>query len=189
MELAQELFDVYIKPVYEYCSAIWTSKVCKSSVDNMNRVYLKFLKRYLQVRKSSSARITYLICGAKPLNETIFENPTKSFQSINLSIPLPGHQLTLVRNKPEQPEPFEFNKEVPQKFWEILHTQMRLPSDQNSRKRFTSKIFDLQHVHNCIRPKSDFHNNANPTLCKCKICKKPMEWYHSCYQPILDESC
>ena len=114
-------------------------------------------------------------------------NPTKSLETINLSIPLNGHQLDLVRNKPGQEEEYEFKKEVPQQFWEILQSQHRLPSDSNLRRRFTSKIFDLKHRFLCNRLSIDFHREADVQKCKCKNCKEPMGWYHEC-QLILNQS-
>ena len=146
----------------------------------MNTVYLKFLKRYLQVPKSSPTEICYLVCGTIPMSERIFQNPTKALSSINLSIPFPGHQLSLVKKRPPPEEPFEFQREVPVQFWEILQSQFRLPTDSNKRRKFTSKLFDLQHWHNCNRNKSEFHNTAEPQKCKCKHCKQPMDWYHIC---------
>ena len=186
-KLAMELFDVYIKPMYDYCAAIWTTKVCKSALDNMDRVYLKYWKRYLQVRRSSSANITYLVTGTYPLSERILENPTKALESINLSINLEGHQLQLIKNKPVQPEKYIFQKEVPEKVWEILQAQKCLPSNPELRKKFTSKLFDLQHIYQCKRLKKDFHKNADPLKCKCVNCNEPMDWYHEC-QPILDST-
>ena len=150
----------------------------------MNRVHLKYWKRYLQVPKSSSTDLTYLISGTIPLSETIFTNPTKQMETINLSMDLTGHQLHLIKNKAAPVEEYCFQKEVPQKFWDILHSQYTLPTDSNLRKRFTSKIFDLKHRYLCHRNKDDFHNHADPLKCKCKTCKQPMDWYHEC-QPIL----
>ena len=94
------------------------------------------------------------------------------------------NQLHLIKNKAAPVEEYCFQKEVPQKFWEILHSQYTLPTDSNLRKRFTSKIFDLKHRYLCHRNKDDFHNHADPLKCKCKTCKQPMDWYHEC-QPIL----
>ena len=150
----------------------------------MDRVHLKFWKRYLQVPKSSSTDITYLLSGTKPFSESIFENPTKSLESVNLSMELTGHQLNLIRNKPSPMEEYKFEKEVPPKFWEILRSQYRLPSNQDLRRRFTSRIFDLKHKYLCYRLKSDFHTQADPQKCKCINCKQSMDWYHEC-QPIL----
>ena len=178
------MFNVYIKPLYDYCSPIWTTNVCKTAIDNMNRVYLKYWKRYLGVPKSSSTDITYLACGKKPFAQTVFEDPTRPLQSINLSIPLPGHQLRLVKNKPEKPEDYKFDKEVPAKFWEIFNSQYKLPSNFYYRKKFAQKLFDTEHRKLCVRPKDDFHNYADPLKCKCTICKQSMDWYHVC-QPIL----
>ena len=87
--------------------------------------------------------------------------------------------------KPSPMEKYSFQKEVPRKFWEILHAQVRLPSDQTLRRKFTSRIFDLKHKYLCNRLKSDFHKHADPQKCKCKNCKNPMDWYHEC-QLILN---
>ena len=182
--LAEEVFKIYIQSTYEYCSAIWTTNVSKVALENMDRVHSKFWKRYLQVPKSASKNITYLITATKPFSEQMFENPTKALQSINLSIPLPGHQLYLIKNKPEPKEEYSFQKEVPTKFWEILHSQFCLPTNEKLRRNFTSKLFDLKHKYQCNRPKSEFHKHADPLKCKCKLCKQPMDWYHEC-QPIL----
>ena len=147
----------------------------------MNRVHLKFWKRYLQVPKYSSTDITYLVSGTQPISEQVFKNPTKQLESINLSIPLEGHQLHLIRNKPDPVEEHSFQLEVPPKFWEILNSQFRLPSDASLRRKFTSKLFDLKHKYLCSRNKTnDFHIFADPVKCKCKSCKNPMDWYHEC---------
>ena len=159
---------------------------CKTSKDNMNRVLLKFWKRYLQVPKSVSTDITYLLSGTYPLTEKMFMNPTKPLESINLSIELTGHQLHLIRDKPNPEEEYKFEMEVPEKFWEILRSQHSLPINPENRRKFTSKIFDLKHKYFCVRNmRDDFHTCANPLKCKCKICNVPMDWYHEC-QPILD---
>ena len=115
-KMAQDLFNVYIKALYDYCSAIWTTNINKLAKENMKRVYLKYLKRYLGVPKSSSTDISYLACGVKPLSQKMFEDPTKPLRSLNLSIPLPGHQLNLVKNQPKKEEDYKFGKEVPPKF-------------------------------------------------------------------------
>ena len=185
--LAEELFKVYIQPVNDYSAAVWTTNISKSAKENMNRVQLKYWKRYLQIPKSSSANITYLVTGTIPLSEKMYENPTKQLESINLSIDLSGHQLYLVKNKPAQEEGYTFNKEVPEKFWEILQSQYQLPSNQHLRRKFTSKLYDLKHRHLCHRNKSDFHKHADVRKCKCKNCNTPMDWYHEC-QSVLDQA-
>ena len=130
--------------------------------------------------------ITYLVSGSIPLSEKIFRNPTKALESINLSINLTGHQLHLIRNKPKPEEEYEFQEEMPEKFWEILRSQHSLSINPENRRKFTSKLFDLKHRHLCNRNMHDgFHNCAGPL--KCKVCNVPMDWYHEC-QPILDHS-
>ena len=186
-KMAQDLFNVYIKALYDYCSAIWTTNINKSANDNMKRVYLKYLKRYLGVPKSSSTDISYLACGVKPLSQKMFEDPTKPLRSLNLSIPLPGHQLNLVKNQPEKEEDYKFEKEVPPKFWEIFNSQYRLPANFYHRRKFSRKLFDTDHKKLCNRSKVDFHNYADPLKCVCKDCNNPMDWYHECQFILTNE--
>ena len=153
----------------------------------MNRVYLKFWKRYLQVPKCSCTDFTYLVTNTFPLSEKMFKNPTKPLESINLSIPLDGHQLHLVKKKPAMEEEYQFQKEVPQQFWDILQSQHKLPCNSILRKKFTTKLFDLKHKFLCNRPSTEFHNHADVLKCKCKNCNQPMSWYHEC-QLILNQS-
>ena len=183
-QLAEELFKVYIQPVYDYCAAIWTSNVSSKAKDNMNIVQTKYWKRYFQVPKWSSKEVTYLLSGTIPLTERMFMNPTKQLQSINLSIPLDGYQLNLVKNQPAQEE-YIIEKDIPVQFWEILQEQQRIPSNCYLRRKFTTKLYDLNHFQLCNRTKKDFHNHANPRQCKCKNCNTSMDWYHKC-QSVLD---
>ena len=120
------------------------------------------------------------------LLQNLCPDPTKQLETINLSIPLTGHQLNLVKNKPAQEEEYRFQKDVPQKFWEILQDQHKLPSNCYLRRKFTAKLYDLKHFQFCNRTnKKDFHNHANPTQCKCKNCNNSMDWYLEC-QSVLD---
>ena len=83
-----------------------------------------------------------------------------------------------MRNKPKQEDEFIFDKEVPEKFWQILNEQKNLPMNAYLRKKFTFKLFDLKHKQMCVRTKADFHNQTDPTKCICSDCNQPMDWYH-----------
>ena len=117
----------------------------------------------------------------------MFEDPTKPLRSLNLSIPLPGHQLNLVKNQPEKEEDYKFEKEVPTKFWEIFNSQYRLPANFYHRRKFSRKLFDTDHKKLCNRSKVDFHNYADPLKCVCKDCNNPMDWYHECQFILTNE--
>ena len=174
------MFDVYIKPIYEYGAAIWTTNVSKSAKLNIDRVFLKYLKRFLAVPIGSSNAITYYLTKTRPFSETLYENPTKPLQSINLSIPLHGHQLQLIKNKSEIIL-YTVHSEIPSDFHdsEVVKEFRGLPSNFQNRKKITNKIFDLKHRYLCTR--EDYHIYPNYQTCKCKVCSNPMEWHHPCF--------
>ena len=180
LELAIKLFNVYILPMYEYGAAIWTTNVSKEAKKGINRAFLKYLKRYLGVPKSSCTDMTYFMTGTCPLTEKLFENPTKALQSIDLSIELTGHQLVLIKNKPQPEEPYKAEEEVPKEFLEKWESKRihRLTSNFSYRKKLAYELFDLSHKANCKI--TTFHNHPIPEECKCVICDKNMEMYHVC---------
>ena len=179
IDLALKMFDVYIKPIYDYGLAIWSTNVSHNSKLNIDRVFLKYLKRYLGVPVSASNAITYFLTNTRPFSHTLFENPTKLLQSINLSIPLPGHQLHLVKNR-EKEELQTLHKELPDEFFEskIVEDFKVLPCRYHNRKKLTNAIFDLKHRKICTIDK--YHIFPDHLHCKCKICSNPMEWHHPC---------
>ena len=179
LDLALKMFQVYIQPIYEYGASIWTTKVSKNSRMNIDRVFLKYLKRYLGVPVSASNALTYFVTKTKPFTQTLYENPTRVLETINLSIPLSGHQLSLIKNKPVY-EPSLLFEELPKEFHESDVTKdfRGLPSSLNFRKKITSKIFDLKHRHLCTL--ESYHIFPNTRNCKCKICNNPMDWHHPC---------
>ena len=173
------MFDVYIKPIYDYGAAIWTTKVSTNSKMNIDRVFLKYLKRFIGAPSGASNAITYFITKTKPFTQRLFENPTKPLQSINLSIPLTGHQLNLVKNRPEI-EPYILHNEIPSDFHEseVVKEFRGLPAKYQNRKKMATNIFDLKHRQLCTV--ESYHIYPNQQVCKCKICKTHMEWHHPC---------
>ena len=179
LDLALRLFDVYIKPIYDYGSPIWTTKVSKNAKMNIDRVFLKYLKRYLGVPASASNAITYFLTNTKPLSQRLFENPTKPLQSINLSFPLTGHQLTLIKNRKAE-EFGTLHNELPEEFYgskPVMDFKV-IPYTFHHRRNLTSNIFDLKHRKICSVV--DYHIYPNPQTCKCKICDQLMGWHHPC---------
>ena len=47
LDLALQLFDCYVKPIFEYCAIVWTSDFRKSYDQKINESLLLFLKKYL----------------------------------------------------------------------------------------------------------------------------------------------
>ena len=178
MERGKLRKECQINSVYYGSSAIWTSRVPVTTRAEMNSVYTKFLKRYLQIPPWCNNEITHLICGTIPLSNTLFENPTKSLESINLSIPIPGHQLHLIKNKVQKEDSFIPSDVVPQEVKDAFSNVTKLPSNSVYRKKLAKQIFDLDHRSICKT--EDFHSKPNISSCICKHCNLSMNWYHQC---------
>ena len=178
IDLALKLFNIYILPLYEYGMAIWTSRVPKTSRDEMNAVFTKYLKRYLQIPPYTNNEIAHFLCGTVPLTKTLFENPTKPLQSINLSIPIPGHQLHLIKNQVSREEDYFPSDLIPNLVLARCAMLSKLPSNQAYRWKASREIFDLDHRTICKQ--KEFHSKPDVTSCVCIHCNQPMNWYHIC---------
>ena len=51
LDLALQLFDCYVKPIFEYWAIVWTSEFRKSYDQKINESLLLFLKKYLMISK------------------------------------------------------------------------------------------------------------------------------------------
>ena len=142
----------------------------------MNSVFTKFLKRFLGIPPFTSNAVTHLLCGTAPLTQTIFQNPTQPLESINLSIPIPGHQLYLIKEKVQDEE--TYSPEVIPEIRNEIAKIVKLPSNFFYRRRLARKIHDLDHRELCEN--KAFHTKADEQTCKCKLCKNPMKIYHKC---------
>ena len=173
-----KIFNIYILPLYEYGISVWTSRVTLTTRVEMNAVFTKYLKRYLQIPPFTNNEITHFLCGTVPLSKTLFENPTKPLQSINLSIPIPGHQLLLVKDQVPAEEHYAPSDEMPTEVLAYCSMVNKIPSNRMYRKQLAKEIFDLNHRDTCKT--KDFHRKPDPTTCICIHCKQPMNWYHVC---------
>ena len=54
LDLALQLFDCYVKPIFEYCAIVWTSDFRKSYDQKINESLLLFLKKYLKISKRTN---------------------------------------------------------------------------------------------------------------------------------------
>ena len=138
----------------------------------------KYLKRYLQIPPFTNNEITHFLCGTVPLTKTLFENSTKSLQTINLSIPIPGNQLKLVREKVSREDDYHPSDLIPNEVLARISMTPNLPCNKIYRKKLAQEIYNLNHRDICKR--KEFHVKPDPTSCICNFCNNPMNWYHVC---------
>lgn len=67
-DLAIKFFHVYILSTYRYDLSLWIHRCSKTRMEEMDKVFLKFIKRCLGVQKSSNNSISYFLTSTEPLS-------------------------------------------------------------------------------------------------------------------------
>ena len=174
LELAIKLFNIYVVPAYRYGLPIWMSNVSKTSLHQIDTVFLKFLKRYLGVPAYSNNAIVYHVTETTPFSEYLKTIAPSSLGSILVPSELSGYKLQFLDQIPS-PEQFNNIKDIPSWFW--LSRQLnKLPKSFYKRKNIIKEILDLNHKHQCSQVK--FHAKIEQDKCICLQCNTQMSHFH-----------
>ena len=173
LDLAKAAFNTYILPIFRYGLPIYINGLTKTSEESLNRVYTKFLKRYLGVPKYTNNAIVYHITNSQPLSHTLKQLAPHSTKSISVPPELSGYQLKFIQRLPVV-ESYVNHHRVPSWFWlsQMLH---QLPLDPYKRTQICSELIDKDHKHYCQTEK--FHHKIEEN-CKCNACGNILSYYH-----------
>ena len=174
LDLALKLFHIYVVPTYTYGLPIWMSSVSKTSLKQIDTVFLKFLKRYLGVPDYSNNAIVYHITETTPLSEHLKFLAPKSLGSILVPEELDGYKLQFLQQIP-QTEEFDNVKDIPTWFW-LSRQIYKLPTSYFYRKKILREVLDLNHKHSCLQAK--FHAKIETEKCLCQKCNTQMSYFH-----------
>ena len=137
----------------------------------MNAVFTRFLKRWLGLPKWTKNAIVHHLCGTRPLEEHLCSRIPKLMAGIEFSGYRPSFLEELPTSKVNLTLPLEYLSYVDRNPIYIL------PRTFFYRKALARRLLDVSHMDFCDN--DSFHSWAEPT-CKCKICNKHREPYHSC---------
>ena len=174
LETALKLFNIYILPTYSYGLPLWMSNVSKTSLREIDTVFLKLLKRYLGIPKHFNNAIVYHITQTTPLSEHLKLIAPKSLGSLLVPKELSGYQLQFLKYIPS-PEDFNNIEDIPTWFWLSRQIQ-KLPTSFFHRRNILKEILDLNHKNRCIQAK--FHAKIDKDKCLCQNCHTQMSYYH-----------
>lgn len=174
--LVLEIFQVFVTPIFLYGLPIWISKCSTGTMNQINSVFTKFLKRYLQVPPFSNNATIYYITDTQPLVTTLITKAPHLIGSLVFPSVCAGANLSFLQDLADiqQPEQSPSFKLVPSEFW-LSKTFHALPKNAKSRRNLCREILDLDHYELCKTPK--FHPHSLPT-CVCKFCNEPAHYYH-----------
>ena len=173
IHVAITVFNMYVRSILTYCLPIWFRSIDQNSINKINALYTKFLKRCLGVPKSAcNAKIHYIL-QTEPLCNYLHEQAQKMFYKIPFPTSLNGVQF-----HPPHPHwimPYRRVQEVPTYFWISEQLSGPLPTNAVARRALMYEILDLYHHHVCRD--ADTHHGPLED-CRCKLCGRAVGRYH-----------
>ena len=95
LKIAKKLFNCYVSPIIYYGLPIYLRTCSKSSLEEISRLWTKYLKRYLGIPYKSSNAITYYLTQSFPLEDQIkmhFKTACFSLEK-QLNVVLPNYNF------------------------------------------------------------------------------------------------
>lgn len=172
LHVVLQLFDTYILPVLAYGLPVWLPSLSHSAELKLNRVYTKFIKRYLGVPFCTPNSAVFSLLNNTPLSHRLKRNHLKAFLSMCFPPALSGLKL----NPPPPPE--DIPDFTPDLHLPLVTTSLdlsSLPSDSSSRRPLLYAALDLLHPHLCAR--MDFHSSPDDN-CLCRVCHRSANTVH-----------
>ena len=176
LTLALKIFNVYVLPIYSYGLPLWMSSCSKARIEEMNSVFLKFVKRYLGISKIANNSIVHYLTGTIPLANQLQSIAPKCAESLIFPEAFHGVQLSFVSGLGEEANYNPYEK-IPSWFWASKQIE-RLPLNAKYRREICMTLLDMNHHKFCNT--ETFHVKIEQSWI-CKLCKQRMEHYHDRY--------
>ena len=176
-----ELFDVFVLPVLTYGLPLWITSCSESSLQAINAVFTKFIKRYLQIPTHSNNAIVHFLTSTIPLSERLKMMAPNYIGSLSFPTTLHGCQISFLSNPPPIAV-WNCLDNIPTTFW-LSKTFLSLPICQKSRRRLCRELLDCNHHNLCKN--STFHPSPSPN-CICIHCNQNAHAYHDRYCEVIN---
>ena len=102
LDMVIRIFLIYILLSLEYAIPIWMgSDPIKSSVERLNAVFKRYLKRYLGIKYTSCNHFTHFNCQTSPIFELLIQHAQERALDLYVPFCLSGAQFTFVNSSPK----------------------------------------------------------------------------------------
>ena len=173
-QLVVQLFDTYIAPLFHYGLCLWASNCSHSSLQALDAVWTKYLKRYLGLPPFANNSIVYHVTETLPLSYSLKVIAPQKVGGLVFPNCFSGLKLSFIPSIEDIPPMPDLNPTIPTTFWMSRMINV-LPSTKYYRHRLMREITDFKHKDICTV--TNFH--IKPTDdCKCKYCNQPAHPYH-----------
>ena len=165
-------FETYLTPLFLYGLPLWISNCSRSSLQSLDALFTKFLKRYLGLKPWVRSAIVYFITEMMSYSNYLRAKSLHTTKSLIFPNCLSGLKLSIL----EHHETVEYwpIPLIEPTFW-ASRTFSVLPSSYFYRKKLITEIFDHEHLSICRTTK--FHPHAQ-NECICKYCNGHAHPYH-----------
>ena len=177
LPIVLNLFSTFILPVYRYGLPLWLSNVSNSSLQMIESMLNKFLKRYLQVPLHSNNASIHLLTSTIPLSQQLSLESPNALRPLQFPPILNGYRLSFLQMSTQttyQQYVQENLEEVPPTLF-LSRMPFTIPSNPMYRKRLFHEIFDSNHYQICKT--TSFHPFPLQT-CLCIHCGEYAHQYH-----------
>ena len=177
LHLVKEVWQIFIAPLFYYGLSLWISHVSQSSVQALDSLWTKFLKRYFCLPAWANNAMILFTAETQPFSKSLKMKAPQWLGGLSFPESFSGMRLSFLENI-EQVSTEEFNPIplIPTPFWNS-RIIVNIPMTMFYRKRLMHEIFDIKHMEICNN--STFHTHADQS-CICKICFKNAHMHHNC---------
>ena len=147
-------------------------------------MFLKFIKSYLGVQKSTNNAISYFLTSTEPLSIRLKKLAPNCTGSLSFLASFKGIKLSFLSNDTmESTAPFDVLEKIPPWFW-YSKAVNQLPLDPKYRRQICMEVTDSNHYKLCCLQK--FHVKIEEE-CRCSICFQKMEHYHERFCGLVSQ--
>ena len=183
LEVALDVFKVYVLPIVEYALACWLPNLCQSVESALNAVLSKFLKRFLGVPYSTYTSLVHFVTNTYPLCDYLRSVHQARFFTLKFPPCVSGLHFQVPENVTLPLGGSVDVENIPSFFWHSPVIE-QLPVLSTPKRAVLYDSFDLFHYQLCNR--KEFHTGSmvSEELCSCKFCGEPIAHFHhrTCYE-------
>ena len=160
MPMFLKIFSCYILPSFTYGVSIWYDKTSTASIEAINSIYTKYLKRILSLPQNTTNSIVHHISETIPLSLTLKNIHEKSKLQIHTDLKTIvvssrttyNQEVEKICNNIVETSKWYIQNipKIPSYFW-MSRTFTRLPKEAKQRKNLCKEILDIDHFELCKR--------------------------------------
>ena len=178
LHLVKQVFDTFIAPTFHYGLCLWINKCSIASMQSLDAVWSKYLKRYLGIPPYSNNSIVYHVTDSQPLSTTLKSLAPRRLGGLVFPECFSGMRLSFIQGTDDQNfTSFNPVPSIPTTYW-MSRIVTSIPSNKFYRHRLMREVLDIPHYDICTNV--NFHYKIDDQ-CRCKLCDGEAHAYHTRY--------